>query len=135
MAFVHVFVPLLKSLVKIACHRALCTAVLTLHIEVARLVCVRGLQAVMQRFGLNPTDTDVHRMIADADADADGSMNFEEFLVLIDKETKSGGDDGTTSQLSLTRIIERVRAYKEALDNRDFDALERMTADQGLSLS
>ena len=69
----------------------------------------------MQRFGLNPTTEDVHKMIEDADVDAGGSVDFEEFLAMI----KRGDDYGGASQLSLTRIVARVRAYKQALDDRD----------------
>ena len=82
----------------------------------------------MKRFGMHPTAEDLQRMIADIDTDGSGTVNFEEFLVML-KQMANGDESGQTAgAMSLAQIVERVRAYKEALDNRDFEALERMTA-------
>ena len=47
---------------------------------------------------------------------------------MVKQMAKEGEGGKNAGALSLAQIVERVRAYKEALDNRDFDALERMTA-------
>jgi hypothetical protein len=82
----------------------------------------------MQRFGMHPTAEEMQQMIADIDSDGSGTVSFEEFLVMVKQMAKEGEGGKNAGALSLAQIVERVRAYKEALDNRDFDALERMTA-------
>lgn len=77
---------------------------------------------------MHPTAEELEQMIADIDTDGSGTVNFEEFLVMVKQMAKGGEAGKNAGAMSLAQIVERVRAYKEALDNRDFDALERMTA-------
>jgi hypothetical protein len=77
---------------------------------------------------MHPTAEELEQMIADIDTDGSGTVNFEEFLVMVKQMAKGGEAGKNAGAMSLAHIVERVRAYKEALDNRDFDALERMTA-------
>lgn len=87
----------------------------------------------MQRFGMNPTAEDLQRMLGNSDAASTGTISFEAFVSLVEHETQRGEGDGSDGQFTIAQIIDRVRAYKEALDRRDFDALERMTAGERLS--
>ena len=84
-------------------------------------------KAVMERFGMHPTADELQQMIADVDTEGTGTVSFEEFVAMV-KQTAAGGEDGGSGGAqSFGQIVERVREYKEALDIRDFDALERMT--------
>ena len=85
---------------------------------------------MMQRFGMNPTAEELERMIADVDTDASGTVSFEEFLVMVKQMAKDGGGGERAGARLFAQIAGRVRTYQEALENRDFDALERMTAEQ-----
>ena len=83
----------------------------------------------MQRFGMHPTAAELQRMIAEVDTDGSETVSFDEFLLMVKQMARDEESGEDTGALLLAQIVERVRAYKEALDNRDFDALERMAAD------
>ena len=46
----------------------------------------------MNALGQNPTDDEVKQIIEDVDADGDGDVNFEEFLVMIAKQLKKADE-------------------------------------------
>lgn len=76
---------------------------------------------------MHPTADELQQMIADVDTDASGTVSFEEFVAMVTQMAAGGEDGESVGARSFGKIVERVREYKEALDIRDFDALERMT--------
>jgi hypothetical protein len=80
----------------------------------------------MRRFGMYPTAAELQEMVEDVDTDMSGTIDFEEFLLMMARSMQEGGGDGHGR--SLADVVKKVRAYNEALDKRDFDALERMAA-------
>ncbi|CAB4013129.1 calmodulin 12 [Paramuricea clavata] len=51
-------------------------------------ISIDELEVVMNSLGQRPTDEELKRMIAEADADGNGEVDFEEFLSLMKKQMK-----------------------------------------------
>ena len=49
-------------------------------------VSAKELGTVMRSFGANPTDAELHRMIAEVDTDENGTMDFPEFFTMMAKQ-------------------------------------------------
>ena len=87
------------------------------------------LGTVMRRFGQSPTDEELQAMVEEVDADGDGTIDFKEFLRMMARkasEANAAGAGGGEGGVGLADLVGKVAAYKHALDNRDFDAIERI---------
>ncbi|XP_038053485.1 calmodulin-A-like [Patiria miniata] len=75
----------------------------------------KELGAVMRSLGQNPTDTELHAMINEADINGDGLVNFEDFMLLMTQRLKVlDRDEG---------IREAFRAFDKE-DKGSFDVAE-----------
>ena len=54
---------------------------------------VKELKQVMQNLGMNPTDEEVARMMAEADEDDSGEIDFREFAILMGKKLAENEQD------------------------------------------
>ena len=52
-------------------------------------ISIDELEVVMNSLGQRPTDEELKKMIAEADADGNGEVDFEEFLTLMKKQIKN----------------------------------------------
>lgn len=48
---------------------------------------------VMEQLGQTPTEADLQAMVSEVDADEDGEINFEEFLMMMAKKENSDNDE------------------------------------------
>ncbi|KAJ3062769.1 hypothetical protein HDU98_001379 [Podochytrium sp. JEL0797] len=77
---------------------------------------VTELRAVMRHCGLDPTEEEVHTMIASVDVDNTGTIDFEEFLIMMEDFRGE------------TRIHNTPEKLHEAFEAMDFDKNGFITA-------
>ena len=56
------------------------------------------LRTVMQSLGQDPTDQELKEMISEIDQDGNGEIDFDEFLILMAKNTQDVDEDKIISQ-------------------------------------
>ena len=50
-------------------------------------ICTMELGAVLRRLGRNPTEVEIQHMIKEVDANGNGTLEFPEFLILIERKS------------------------------------------------
>ncbi|XP_021344468.1 calmodulin-like, partial [Mizuhopecten yessoensis] len=91
-------------------------------------ITTKELGTVMRSLGQNPTDADIHDMVALVDSDGNGSIDFDEFLHLVAKRLQEADIE--------TGLVEAFRLFDK--DGNGFltaNELQSVVATSGESLT
>eukprot|EP01101_Sappina_pedata_P009203 TRINITY_DN52_c0_g2_i1.p2 TRINITY_DN52_c0_g2~~TRINITY_DN52_c0_g2_i1.p2 ORF type:complete len:161 (-),score=90.22 TRINITY_DN52_c0_g2_i1:99-554(-) len=70
-------------------------------------ITAKELGTVMRRLGQNPTDEELNAMVNDVDTDGNGSIDFEEFLEMMIRQTKSSDPNPEEELLEAFKVFDK----------------------------
>ncbi|KAB5511660.1 hypothetical protein GE09DRAFT_1047467 [Coniochaeta sp. 2T2.1] len=106
-------------------------------------ITAEELGEVMRGLGLNPSDSELHDLIAEADVNKDGSIDFNEFLNMMARTVKEVDNEeelknafkvfdkdgsGTISAIELRAVLQHLG---ENLTDDDLDEMLKMADKNG----